>query len=176
MRKQQQPSLNGPIPGSSLTTEPRSRPWEKPAKLSTVTETAEYYLDKLSAPKPLAKLLDKIEEGAPLTLIADTFQEVGVMKGIHSLDVGILITPVLIEFMKAMAEQEEIEYVIGTEDEDDEADEGLAMQVVSEIFAEKSPVEHLLSKENMEDVVAPEEEEEKDTSKGLMSRASAEEI
>ena len=79
--------------------------------------------------------------------------------------------------MKAMAEQEEIEYVIGTEDEDDEADEGLAMQVVSEIFAEKSPVEHLLSKENMEDVVAPEEEEEeKDTSKGLMSRASAEEI
>ena len=86
------PMLDGPVAGQALTSEPGARPWEQPAMYSTVEDTLLFYLENLSQPKKLANMLDKIEEGAPLTLIADTLQTAGVTKGIHSLDVGILIS------------------------------------------------------------------------------------
>lgn len=166
-----QPPLDGPIPGQSLTSEPGARPWENPPQLTTVSETAEFYIERLSEPAQLATLLDKIEEGAPLTLIADTFQELGVMKGIHTLDVGILVSPILIEFMKAVADQEEIKYTVGTEDEET-GDAELANSVAREVLTEKKPVDALLNDEPIpmeEEMESPPAEEK---SKGLMSRPS----
>jgi hypothetical protein len=161
-----QPLIDAPIPGQSLTSEPGARPWENPAKYSTVEETLEFYIDNLSQPQKMAEMLDKIEEGAPLTLIADTLQTIGVSKGLHSLDVGILITPVLIEFMKAAAEQAEVEYVVGSEAEDmanSDEDEAMARMVAREVLTEKKPVDDMMME--TEDTPVPE-----DMPKGLMSR------
>ena len=45
------PMLSAPIPGQSLTAEPGSRPWEKPAKYTTVEETLKFYIEDLSQPR-----------------------------------------------------------------------------------------------------------------------------
>ena len=164
-----QPPLDGPIPGQSLTSEPGARPWENPPQLSTVSVVAEFYLERLSEPAQMATLLDKIEEGAPLTLIADTFQELGVMKGIHTLDVGILVSPILIEFMKAISDQEEIKYTVGTEEAEEEGDAELATSVAKEVMATKKPVDALMKGEPVpaeENMDSPPME----GGKGLMSR------
>jgi hypothetical protein len=97
------------------------------------------------------------------------------MKGLHSLDVGILITPVLIEFMKASAEQAEVNYVIGTEEGDiaDEEDVAMAQTVASDLFKTKRPVEQLLEGEAEEEPEIPEdlkEKGDKPVRKGLMAR------
>jgi len=174
MAERKPPMLDGPIPGQSLTSEPGNRPWEKPAQYATVEDTLSFYIDNLSQPKKMARMLDEIEEGAPLTLIADSLQTMGTMKGLHSLDVGILITPVLIEFMKASAEQAEVDYVIGTEDPDvaEEEDVAMAQTVASDLFKTKRPVEKLLEGEDEEPEI-PEDLKEKDNKpvrKGLMAR------
>lgn len=165
MVKREKPLLDGPIPGQSLTSEPGARPWEQPAKYSTVEETLEFYIDSLSEPKKMANLLDKIEEGAPLTLIADSLQTLGVTKGLHSLDVGILISPVLIEFMKASAEQAEVDYTIGIEEEPvkNQPDEAMAKTVAKELYADEDSAEDPMP---MEEDVRPEEP----TRNGLMAR------
>jgi hypothetical protein len=161
------PMLSAPIPGQSLTAEPGSRPWEKPAKYTTVEETLKFYIEDLSQPKKMARLLDKIEEGAPLGLIVDSIQTIGVSKGLHTLDVGYLISPVLIEFMKVAAEQEGISPVIGDEDED------VGMSEEEAIV--------LLRKSNGDDSDAPQEEEMMEEEqaqpvrKGLMAPRMAEE-
>lgn len=177
MAKRKSRMLDAPIPGQALTAEPGSRPWEKPAKYSTVEDTLEFYIDNLSQPKKMANLLDRIEDGAPLTLIADSLQTLGVMRGLHSLDVGILITPVLIEFMKASADQAEIDYVVGIEDNDidNEEDEEMADQIAGEIFSEKRPVDELLNGEAMEEP-AEEMTEEPAPQRGLMARRMTEEV
>ena len=36
-----------PIPGESLTGEPRNNPWEQPAQMSDVNEVAAYYVERL---------------------------------------------------------------------------------------------------------------------------------
>lgn len=154
------PMLSAPIPGQSLTAEPGSRPWEKPPKYTTVEETLKFYLEDLSQPKKMARLLDKIEEGAPLGLIVDSLQTVGVSKGLHTLDVGYLISPVLIEFMKVAAEQEGITPVIGDEDED----EGLTEEEAMLLLRSKGGEEPAMEEEPM-----MEEEQEQPMRKGLMA-------
>ena len=157
------PMLDGPVAGQALTSEPGARPWEQPAMYSTVEGTLLFYLENLSQPKKLANMLDKIEEGAPLTLIADTLQTAGVTKGIHSLDVGILISPVLIEFMKAAADHEGIAYTLGIEENEDEIDENLANAVVKKVFNGKK------DNEVMPEPTSEEKPEQQEKG-GLMSR------
>ena len=60
-----------------------------------------------------------MESGIPLTTIADAMQTGGVMEGKHSLDVGILMLPVLIETMAYLAEEAGIEYETGSNAMDD---------------------------------------------------------
>lgn len=177
VNKRKPPMLDGPIPGQSLTSEPGARPWEKPPRYPTVEDTVTFYIENLSQPKKLARMLDQIEEGAPLTLIADTLQTLGVDRGLHSLDVGILITPVLIEFMKATAEEAEVPYVIGTEEEDvaDEEDQAMAQEVASDLFKETRFVDDLLNEkkntaQSTEESEDSEEQENDRPSKGLMAR------
>jgi hypothetical protein len=54
--------------------------------------------------------------GVPLTTIANAMQIGGAMQGYHTIDVGILVMPVLIEMMAYLAEQAGVKYNTGTED------------------------------------------------------------
>ena len=55
--------------------------------------------------------------GIPLTTIANAMQVGGAMQGYHTIDVGMLVMPVLIEMMAYLAEQAGVEYTMGTEDD-----------------------------------------------------------
>lgn len=179
MAKRKTPMLDAPIPGQSLTSEPGARPWEQPAKYTTVEDTIQFYIESLSQPKKMAMLLDKIEEGAPLTLIADTLQTQGVTQGLHSLDVGIMITPVLIEFMKSSAEQAEVPYTIGTEEEDiaNEEDEAMATMVAREVYSKEDEKEQMaMAEEQEESPVVMAEEDRTPPMRGLMAPRKREEM
>ena len=64
-------SLNAPIPGMSLTTEPGNRPWENPPQLNTVEEAIEYYTDKLTEPEKIDYLLEALSLEVSVEAIAD---------------------------------------------------------------------------------------------------------
>jgi hypothetical protein len=116
MAEQQAPFLDGPIPGQSLTAELGNRPWQQPPQYTTVEEALEYYIPRLVDPQIAPQLLDVIEMGVPLTTIANAMQIGGAMQGYHTIDVGILVMPVLIEMMAYLAEKAEVKYNTGTED------------------------------------------------------------
>lgn len=110
-----EPRFEAPIPGMSMTHELGARPWQTPPKYATVEEALEYYLPRMQDNSFTDSLINVIEMGMPLTTLANTIQLAGVMEGRHSVDVGILIMPVLIEMMQLVAEAEGIEYVTGME-------------------------------------------------------------
>ena len=41
------PSFGAPIPGNSLFTTPKDRPWERPSELDTVDDALAYYFTNL---------------------------------------------------------------------------------------------------------------------------------
>lgn len=112
---QEEPSFDAPVPGMSLTHELGDRPWQTPAQYSTVDEAMSFYLPKLSSEDFAAPLLQAMELGVPLTNLANSIQIAGVMEGIHSLDVGILVIPVLVETMMLLGDSAGIDYVTGME-------------------------------------------------------------
>ena len=113
MINNKQPEINAPIPGMSLTAPLGGRPWQQPPQMASVEEAIDYYVPKLMDREFVPELLTIIELGIPLTTIANSFQLASVMEGKHSIDVGILVIPVLVELMMTLADANEVEYVSG---------------------------------------------------------------
>ena len=158
------PSFDRPTPGMSLTAELGNRPWQQPPQYSTVEEALQWYIPRLINPEMLDQLLDVMESGIPLTTIADAMQTGGVMEGKHSLDVGILMLPVLIEtmaYLEAGIEYETGSNVMDDPDKPTDARVALAISKVRKASGEKPE----------EPVVKEEEPEEEKPTGGLMSRS-----
>ena len=110
------PLMNGPIPGQSLTQEIGKYPWQNPPKYSTVEEALEHYATKITDPKINDSLLDALEMGTPVDSIAEIVVQSGAMEGMHTIDVSILILPVIMELIAYVADEAEIDYNMGTEE------------------------------------------------------------
>jgi len=117
---EQTPLMDGPIPGQSLTTEIGSRPWQQPSKLNTVEEALEHYATKITDPQINDSLLDALEMGTPVSSIAEIVVQSGAMEGIHTIDVSILVLPVIMELIAYVADEAEIDYNMGTEESIDQ--------------------------------------------------------
>ena len=109
--------LNAPIPGMSLTSELGSRPWESPPSMVTVEETIQYYTDKiLKNTDAHEDLLDVLDQGIPVRNFANMLNTSSVMEGKHSLDVGILVMPVIEELIMTVADMYGVKYIPSIED------------------------------------------------------------
>jgi len=97
---QNEPLLDAPIPGQSLTSELGARPWQQKSELQTLEDAIEYYIPKLGDPSTINTTLRIIESGASLTTIAEVFTLNGTMEGKHNVDVAVLVNPVIVEFLK----------------------------------------------------------------------------
>lgn len=164
------PSFDRPIAGQSLTAELGNRPWQQPPQYATVEEALEYYVPRLVNPEFTENLFDVMETGIPLTTIANAMQSAGVMEGKHTIDVGLLIMPVLIETMAYLAEESDIEYVEGsniTVDPDKPSDSRIA-RAIAMVRKEQG------EEPKMEDMPVEEKQEvPQEVTGGLMSRRSA---
>lgn len=105
--------FQAPIPGMSLTTEPKGRPWERPAKYSTPEEAFEFYIEQLTIPNRVAQMLEILENGYPAASLIDSIILNGVMQGLHSLDVAVIIAPALFELVTGVANTVGLEYEDG---------------------------------------------------------------
>lgn len=158
--------FDAPIPGESLTIELGSRPWQQASEMSTVDEAIEYYMERLSTDEFMNQLMDVLELGVPITSIVNTMQLNSVMEGVHSVDVGVLVSPLLVEMIMYMADMAKVEYVSGLEKPD--TSDTLAPTKVAKMMSK--------FKQEVEDVDIQEEssvetqEEETEEPKGLMAR------
>ena len=159
--------LEAPIPGMAMTHELGARPWQQPAKQPSVEEALQYYLPRMQDDAFTDSLLNVIEMGMPLTTLANTIQLAGVMDGRHSIDVGILIMPVLIEMMQLVADAEGVEYVTGMErnmeGETKDSDVSAALATFKDDLVNKDADD---KKTQDMDIV----EEQEEPSMGLMAR------
>ncbi|MCP4493071.1 MAG: hypothetical protein GY820_38100 [Gammaproteobacteria bacterium] len=92
--------IQGPIPGQSLTDTPRNAPWERPAEIDTVEDTVKYYVNKLADPDVMDDLVMTFQLGADLKTVSETIVTMGSMKGMHTVETGMLAGPVVASFIK----------------------------------------------------------------------------
>ena len=162
--------FDAPIAGQSLTAELGARPWQQAPQYSTVEEAFEYYAKKLTDPAINDSLLDTLEMGTPVAPVAEILVQSGAMEGKHSIDVSILMLPVLMELIAYVADEAGIEYDMGTPDgiNQDVISEGTIAVAASKIKSKSQSID--ISKEE-EPMVDPEAvSEESPQPSGLMAR------
>ena len=161
--------FEAPIAGMSLTSELGATPWQHPPQYNTVEEALDYYAPRILNPDVKQDLLNVMETGIPLTTIAQALQMGGVMEGKHTIDVGILVTPVLVEMLAYLADTENAEYKSGLEprkrkDDISDTEISLAMRKASQKMEE-------VEEEKQEEPEEPKDEPlEEAEPKGLMAR------
>jgi hypothetical protein len=105
-------------PGISWTAPPKSRAWQNPPKYTKLSDVANTYISKLSSKEMANPVLDALETKAPLASLAEVIMLSGVQKGIHTLDAGILVMPVIIEMLKTAAMLHDIKTVTYSDEYD----------------------------------------------------------
>ena len=167
MELSNQPSFDAPIPGQSLTAELGGRPWQTPPQYTTVDEAIDYYMERMSSEEFMVQLADILEAGTPVTVLANTIQMASVMEGKHTVDVGMLVLPMLMEMIMMVGDSAGIEYDDGMKDSNKpKTRDSLIAKVISKYEKELGNV----------DLTDRPDEEEQDTEevmeepKGLMAR------
>jgi len=165
-RNNEDVSFDAPIPGMSLTAEFAARPWQSPPEIGSVDDAIEYYLERMSNDDFANQLTDVMEMGVPVADIANTLQLGAVMEGVHTIDVGILVMPLLAEMMMLIGDSAGVEYESGLEDNPDK-------DRIRRSLVEKT-LRKLENTMNVDSIIEtdkiPEEEETEEPSTGLMAR------
>ena len=106
----QEPTFTTAIPGQSLTGEPKQYAWERPPEYDTPEDALKFYLPKITEDETVDDIMLDLENDFPLSTLVRGIYMNGVMEGLHSIDVGLLIAPVLHEVIKSTAKTYGVEF------------------------------------------------------------------
>ena len=112
--------LSAPIPGQSLTKEPKNQRFERPADTASPLVALDMHIDNITRPEALKDAFYFLESGLSLVGLVEGILRSAVMGGRHSLDVSLIIAPVLHEYIKGLALEADIEFDEGFEDAKDD--------------------------------------------------------
>jgi len=167
--------FNRPIPGQSLTSTPKGAPYERPPEITDPEEALQLHLAKLTDAKRMSAALDLLETGIDLQTVVEGYLRNAVMEGLHSIDVSMLIAPVIHEYIKLTAEQVGVEYEEGFDGKVDK--EARIYSVASQKARRKLESMDMMPDQEKESEIPMEEDtqvedniEDMPKSKGLMSK------
>lgn len=104
-----------PIPGQSLTTPPRNAPYERPPEVVDPEQALQIHLDRLTDPDRMEDAMFFLEMGVDMVTLVEGILRSAVMEGVHSIDVSLIIAPVIHEYIKSTADILEVSYNEGFE-------------------------------------------------------------
>lgn len=108
------------FPGQSLTAEPKNAPYENPPQMIKPEEALLWHVERLAKPERVNALLDAIELDTTIVELTEGILRGAVMMGRHSIDVSLIIAPVLHEIIKSTAESADLDFDEGYPDETSE--------------------------------------------------------
>ena len=163
--KAMEQSFDRPIPGMGMTFEVGSRPWQTPPELTTVEQATDYYVERMNTDAFKGQLVDVMEMGVPLTTLANTIQLASVMEGVHSVDVGILMIPIIVELLITIADSQGAKYQTGMEGMENERATA-PNRIISDMMRERNMKEEEMPMEEPQEMA----QEEQMQPMGLMAR------
>ena len=107
-----------PIPGQSLTDTPRNAPYERPPEVTDPEQALQIHLDRLTDADRMEDAMFFLEMGVDLVTLVEGILRSAVMNGIHTVDVSMIIAPVIHEYIKSTADALEISYDEGFENKE----------------------------------------------------------
>lgn len=162
--------FDAPIPGQSLTSEPRNAPFERPPEIVNPEEALMVHLEKLNDVDKMEAVVFAVDLGIDVQTLTKGILRSAVMEGIHSIDVSLIIAPAVHSFIASTLDAVGVDYDDGFEDKE----EAERTREASNKFRIKDMLMGKDTQEDMSEVKVVEEEvpveEEQSEPKGLMAR------
>jgi len=172
--------FSAPIPGQSLTSEPKNSPWENPPQMTTPEEAVMWHIERLGKPKKVKSVVGLLSLNLDVVTMTEGILRGAVAEGRHSVDVSLIIAPIIHEYIKGIGDAANIDYNEGLNDGEEDID----LREVNMALREKEVEDILKDIEDGEEVdLSPlkedipseeepmmEEPEEEPKPMGLMSR------
>ena len=158
--------LDAPIPGQSLTAPLGGRPWQRPPQFNTPEQALSFYVDRITNDRQASEMMDLLEMGVPVDTLVDNMTLGGVMEGLHSADVSMIVAPALMEVISGMAKQAGVKHTVVSTDVDEETPTNAEVAITVNKLKEKAnmPIER------MKEEPQEEEQPEQEAPRGLMAR------
>jgi hypothetical protein len=174
--------FSAPIPGQSLTSEPKNSPWENPPQMTTPEEAVMWHIERLGKPKKVKSVVGLLSLDLDVVTMTEGILRGAVAEGRHSVDVSLIIAPIIHEYIKGIGDAAKIDYNEGLDDGEEDID----LREVNMALREKEVEDILKNIKNGEEIdLSPleedvpseeepmmEEPEEEPKPMGLMSRRS----
>jgi|TARA_R110000822_G_scaffold106771_4_gene235161 hypothetical protein len=163
--------FDAPIPGQSLTTEPKNAPFERPPEIVNPEEALMVHLERLNDVDKMEAVVFAVDLGIDVQTLTKGILRSAVMEGIHSIDVSLIIAPAVHSFIASTLDAVGVDYDDGFEDKE----EAKRTREASNKFRIKDMLMGKDTQEDMSEVKVVEEEEvpveeEQSEPKGLMAR------
>ena len=136
------------IPGQSLTSEPKNSKWENPPRMVSPEEALLWHLEKLRKPKSMEAAAGMMALGIDILTLTEGVLRAAVAEGEHSIDVSLIIAPVIHEYIKGIGDAAGVDYKEGFEDDEEEID----LEQVNMSLRKKEAMEILADIKGGEDI------------------------
>ena len=87
--------MMAPIPGQSLTDEPQNFAWERPPEYTDPDDAIVFHMDRLAEESVMESVLFLMEFGYPVDVLTRSMLTGAVGEGQHTIDVSLIIAPVI---------------------------------------------------------------------------------
>jgi hypothetical protein len=110
LERQQNP-FDTPVPGQSLTDTPKNYSWENPPMFSKKEDAANFIWKRLHRKQTLAKIILMLETGMSVESITRVIVFSGFMEGAFSVDLGLVISPIVEKMILAIGKASGVEKI-----------------------------------------------------------------
>ena len=117
-----------PIPGQSLTSEPKGKPYERPPEITDPEEALMVHLERLNDVDRLEGAMFLLQKKMTVRDVTEGILRSAVAEGIHSVDVSLSIAPVIHEFIAGTADAIGMDYRDGFETDEERKRSGYQME------------------------------------------------
>lgn len=108
-----------PIPGQSLTSTPRNAPYERPPEIVDPEDAILVHLKNLNKPEAIEGIIEFVNEGFDIQTLVEGITRSAVLSGIHTIDVSLIVAPVIHEYIRTTLDMVGVEYDEGFEESEE---------------------------------------------------------
>lgn len=144
-------TFDAPIPGQSLTDTPKNAPYERPPEIVDPMEAVDAHIDNLNKDGAMDDVIYFLEMGVDLQTMVQGILRSAVVAGLHSVDVSLIIAPIIHEYIKGLVEVTGIEFNEGFDDKEGKE----VLNYRRDVARAKKALDKIKEKEGM---IVPEEE------------------
>lgn len=108
--KMTEAALMAAVPGQSLTDYPKNYAWERPPEMVDPNDAIKFHIDRISDTEVIDNVLQLLQFGIPVKTLSESMMTAAVGSGIHSIDVSLIVEPIVRDFMMKAADMAGIKY------------------------------------------------------------------